>query len=234
MSISSQLNFFPKTFVKETKYPIVAILLFIIVITLNSIQYIKKNNTYLQQLFYIVPNKNKKIAEYSLGNSLLFFYDLIGINGFLDNTPAFSLYFLFTYFCFGLIELNIGHAAAIYFFIILLMFQYFITIFTPPVCEGNIYTLIGMPNSPYCCGSFVLMASLGFILFLLQKNIKNIKVRALVLLIIILIWVGCILYDRYVTFEDSKYTSQKICHSFLHHAINFMLGLFSSYVIGNY
>ena len=46
--LNNIVYFTKRTFVKETSYPIISIILFIIVIILNSIQYSKNDKNYLQ------------------------------------------------------------------------------------------------------------------------------------------------------------------------------------------
>ena len=115
-SLAHKFNMYPllqnivyftnSTFVKKTHYPIISICLFIIAVVLNSIQYHKNNNTYLQDKI-IISNKDYPSGTTNISNTFLYIYDFIGINGFIDNTPAHIFLLIVTYVCLSLIELNI-------------------------------------------------------------------------------------------------------------------------------
>ena len=100
---------FTRTFVKKTIYPIISISLFIITIVLNSIQY-ANNGNYLQNKI-LEPNSTLKsnddtysiITHSNINNILIFIYDLIGINGFINNTQGYIFLFIFIYICVSLI-----------------------------------------------------------------------------------------------------------------------------------
>ena len=112
------------------------------------------------------------------------------------------------------------------------MFQYFINNFGLAICYNNIYGSNNrIYNSPYCCGSFILFASIGFVLYLIQKNINNLYTKFIIWFIIACIWTGCVLYDKYYGYVDDKEGNQKTCRIFFWHAANFLLGLFSGLVL---
>ena len=227
--INNLVHFLLNTFVKSTKLPFISILLFILVITLNSIQY-NNNDTYLQ------TQVRKSISTLpdstSFNNILLYIYDILGINGFILNGMTHILFFILTYICLALIEMNIGHIKVLYFLIVCLMFMFFEGNFSLAICNNNIYGLKnGVSNSPYCCGSFILFASLGFILFIIQKHINDLYIKFIIWFIIACIWAGCVVYEKYYTYVDMKENNQKTCRLFFWHAANFLLGLFSGLVL---
>jgi len=232
--LNNIIYFTKRTFVKETSYPIISILLFILVIILNSIQY-SKNNEYLQNKIKdsISTDKNKL----SLQNSLLYLYDFIGINGFRSNGLSHILFYILTYFCLSLIELNIGHISLLFLLLIGIMFQFTWDGFQEAICVNslNSWTSGSLIYSPYCCGSFVLFMSLGFVLYLIQKNINNWGMRNFALFVILCTWIGCFLYDYYskLAYGDDKDGPQKTCKSFNWHAANFVFGILCAVALGN-
>ena len=222
-----------KTFVKETGYPIISILLFILVIILNNIQYSNNNKNYLKNKIKesISADKNKL----SLQNSLLYLYDFIGINSFIYNSFAQILFYILTYACLLLIELNIGHISLLFLLLIGIMFQFTWDGFQEAICVNslNSWTSGSLIYSPYCCGSFVLFMSLGFVLYLIQKNINNWRMRSYIVFGILCTWIGCFLYDYYSTYKNDKDGPQKTCKSFNWHAANFVFGILCGVVLGN-
>ena len=231
--LNNIVYFTKRTFVKETSYPIISIILFIIVIILNSIQY-SKNDEFLQNKIKesISTDKNKL----SLQNSLLYLYDFIGINGFLKEGLVHILFYILTYVCLSLIELNIGHISLLFLLLIGIMFQLSWGGFQDAICVNSLYSNSrSLLSSPYCCGSFVLFMSLGFVLYLIQKNINNWGMRSLALFVILCTWIGCILYDYYSKFfyGDDKDGPQKTCKSLNWHAANFVFGIFCGVALAN-
>jgi hypothetical protein len=210
-------------FIKETKYPFVAIILFFIALILNIIQYMN-NNQYLQD--YVSPPESKNFIQ----NSLLYYFDVIGINGFIQNTPAHVLFILASYILLCLIECNIGHVGVFFFLLLCLMYQFFIGGYSYTACDSHKYRCNDIINSEYCCGSFILFAALGFCLFVIQRHL-SIKPKLLVWLLIGLIWGGTVLYDYYITYIKLNTAFSKVCHIFLWHATNFLLGILTAYVI---
>ena len=180
--INKIIHFFLNTFAKETKLPFIAIFLFILVVVLSSIQYSKNDKNYLQSK--VMLSISTKPDSVSFQNIILYIYDTIGINGFLYNGITHILFFLLTYICIALIEMNIGHIKVLYFLIVCLMFQYFELPFLKAVCEDNLDVNTAIHLSGYCCGSFILFASLGFVLFIIQKHISSVYKKMLVWFII--------------------------------------------------
>ena len=214
-------TFFNDNFIIKTNKPIISILLFITTIILNSIQY--NNSNYIQ---------NKINSSNTFLNIFLYLFDLIGINGFYYNTIGYLFYFILTYLLVLLIETNIGSRHLCYFLIILIILSNFISTYLNLVCsdESNQYITF---NSIFCCGSFLLWPSLGFILYIIQKNQKNIRLKITILLIISIIWIGNLLYDKYITYSYITNYSEKICKMFNYHALFFLFGLCNGYILAN-
>jgi hypothetical protein len=226
--INTIVHFFLNTFIKSTKLPFISISLFIVVIILNTIQY-NNDNKYLQT--QVEKSISYETGSTSFNNILLYIYDVIGINGFIMNGLPHILFFILTYICLALIELNIGHIAVLLFLIILLMFQFFIGGFSNAICENIKYGSGRLLSSPYCCGSFILFASLGFVLFIIQKHINDLYSKFLIWIIIAGVWFGCILYENYYTYALTEPSESKTCSLFFWHATNFLLGIFSALVL---
>ena len=232
--------FVKNTFVKKTKYPIISIILFIIVIILNSIQYNKNDKNYLQnQIIVHIKTDTDGNIDYSntntnINNTLLYIYDFISINGFLDYTPNFIFFYIITYFCLSLVELNIGHFALLFLLLIDIMFQFFWDQYQAAICSNELSRPNRLWNNPpYCCGSFILFISLGFILYLIQKNIKNIYNRIFSIIILIGIYFLCLpieIYSNYVNLPDGP---EKTCKMFTMHGANYLFGVLCASVLSN-
>ena len=230
--LNSIVYFVNSTFVKKTNLPFISIYLFIVVIILNSIQYYKNDKNFLQN--NIMMNSENDSNKVTLSNALLYVYDVIGINGFLSEGLMHILFFMLTYFCLALIEMNIGHVALLFLLLVDIMFQLTIGGIKSSLCINNISDSDRLPYSPYCCGSFVLYMSLGFVLYLIYKNMNSIFTKGFILFIIVCVWIGCILVDKYINFAEIKKEDSIItCYAFLWHAANFLLGLLSGIVLGN-
>ena len=138
------------------------------------------------------------------------------------------LYFIITYVCLSLIEMNSGHIAVLFFLIICLMFQYFNVNFGNVICYNDKNSYI---FGPYCCGSFIFFAALGFVLFIIQSKIKNLYVRMIIWFIMSLIYGICIIMEKIM--QNLPNNSQGFCKLFVWHAFNFVIGIISGSVIGN-
>jgi hypothetical protein len=218
-------------FVKKTKLPFISISLFIIVIVLNSIQYNNDEN-YLQN--QIKNTTSSAPDSTSPQNVMLYIYDLIGINGFISYGLGIILLFILTYIFLSLVEMNIGHIKLVFFLIVCLMFRYFIGGFSSAICKNNLRNCKDIKDSPYCCGSFIMWASFGFTLFIIQKHTTDFYKKIYAWFIIGCVWAGNILIDNYFSFENMKDGSnQKNCEIFFWHATNFLLGLFCALVFSN-
>ena len=68
----------------------------------------------------------------------------------------------------------------------------------------------------------------------MQNNIKNLKLRLLIILLMCCVGVGLILYDFYIANLVKMNKDTKICHIFTWHLMNYMLGIFSGSVLGNF
>ena len=113
------------------------------------------------------------------------------------------------------------------------MFSFFSGGFKSAICENYLYDAGSVENSPYCCGSFILFATLGFTLFIFQKHISDLYTKMFVWFIIACVWGGCVLYENYLTYGDQKTGNQKNCKIFFHHAFNYIVGIFCALVLSN-
>jgi hypothetical protein len=236
--LNTILYFINKSFIKKTKYPIISIILFIIVIVLNSIQYHTNDKKYLQNKIKLpdITNpktKNKYPANtINKSNTLLYIYEFIGINGFIDNIALHIVFCMLTYFCLSLIEMNIGYISVLFLLFIGVMFTIFWNQFQDAICTNNISSS-SLSNSSYCCGSFVLFMVLGFVLYIIQNNTHNIYLRLLAILIIIITFFIISLYDYYVKYANDPDSPEKTCKSYTLHAANFMFGVVCALVLSN-
>ena len=230
-SLQNIVYFINSTFVKKTHYPIISICLFIIVVILNSFQY-ANNKNYLQDKV-IKSNKDDSSRITNIDNTLLYIYDFIGINGFIGNTPAHIFFFMLTYFCLSLIELNIGHYILLFLLLIDLMFQFFWDMYQDAVCSNTISTTNRLYNAPYCCGSFILFMALGFVLTLILKNIKNIYELIFIIILIICVFFGCVLYEIHITFKLLPDSDEKTCKTYTWHGANYIFGIICALALGN-
>ena len=226
--INHFIHFILNAFMKKSMFPFISIGLFIVVIVLNTIQY-NNNSTYLQDKVKKSVSTDKDSS--SPQNSLLYFYDIIGINGFIKNGLVHILFFILTYTCLGLVEMNIGHINLVFFLIVILMFNFFVEGFQSAICENNLYDSNKLENSPFCCGSFILFATLGFTLFIFQKHISDLYTKMYVWFIISCVWGGCVLYENYYTYGDQKTSKKKTCKLFFWNGFNYILGIFCALVL---
>jgi hypothetical protein len=79
---------------------------------------------------------------------MLFIYDLVGINGFINNGSGHIMFYILTYICLSLIETNIGHTPVLLFLIILLMSSTFQTEYKEAICNNSLTGSGGLINSP--------------------------------------------------------------------------------------
>jgi len=227
--INNFIHFILNAFIRKSIFPFISIGLFILVIILNSIQY--NNSTYLQDK--IENSISKDEDSTSPQNALLYIYQIIGINAFANNGLAYIIFFLLTYICLGLVEMNIGHTKTFFFLVIILMFRYFIGGFYLAVCKNELDGGDNAGNNTYCCGSFILWASIGFTLFIIQTHISNLYKKLCVWFVIACVWGGTILFENYVAFDDEKSSNQKNCKLFFWHAANYVFGIFCALVLSN-
>jgi hypothetical protein len=237
-NIAHNLNMYPllnklsyflsSTFVKKTHYPIISIILFIITVVINSIQY-ANNEDYLQEKI-----RKFKGGEPHISNILLYIYNsLLSINGFVDYTPAYIFVFILTFFAVSLIELNIGHASLLFLlFIVILKNSSWMEI------SGNI-CFNGSRDFNLYDNKYLLVISYGFILYLIQNNIKNIFYRMIVIFIMVCTWIILIVINRYnndkyaKNFVGSIQDEQRTCFSILDHSYIFLFGICCGGFIGN-
>jgi hypothetical protein len=234
--LNTIVYFTKKTFVKKTSYPIVAIILFILVLILDSIQYSSNDKNYLQsKIEESRYNDDKNLKNVYLSNFILYFYDAIGINSFLTNGLLQIFYLIVSYILLALIEMNIGHIPLLFLlFIIILFSTAYMRGIVNSVCE-NKYDISDITSSGYCCGSQILFTSLGFVLYLIQHNIIQMNNYIIMLFIIVLALIGIILFDYYTVFIKNKYMEEdtKLCYSLNWHATLFIFGIVCGVAMGN-
>lgn len=238
-NIKNLSSFIVKSFVNKAQYPIISVILFILVVILNSIQYSENNVNYLQSK--LVPSKySPRTLEYTkyspttdynfFGNSMIFFLDLIGVNGFIINTPAHVILLILTYTLMGLAELNIGHIGIIYFLVVLMMMQYFMNIYSNFVCindeEFNLF------SSQFCCGSFIWVPLLGFFMYVIQRYL-SMKWRITFIFLMLITFGIFVIVDYTVYMKNIENDNSRICKSLLWHACAFVFGIFSAIALSN-
>jgi hypothetical protein len=228
--INHFIHFLLNAFMKKSMFPFISISLYIIVIILNTIQY-NNSSTYLQDKVKNTASTYKDST--SPQNILLYIYDFIGINGFTKNGLAHILYFIVSYICLALVEMNIGHIKLVFFLIVMLMFKFFEGGFQSAICENNLNDNRGLGNSSYCCGSGILWSALGFTLFIFQKHITDLYTKMYVWFIIACVWGGCVLFENYVTYGDEETSNQKNCKIFFLNPTIYILGIFCALVLSN-
>jgi hypothetical protein len=231
-SLTKFIDFMKNTFVKSRKIPIISISLFIIVVILNTIQYVKNDPNFLQNKI-LVSNENYPYGTMNLGNILLFIYDFLSINGFINYTTLYVFIIFIIYMFLSLIEINVGYISLLFLLFIDMIFSAFLGIFNTILCQ-NVSLNIDITKFQMCCGSFMYFMSLGFVLFLIQNNITNKFYRCIVIFIMLCIWAICILCDRYNNFNNMLNTSnQQTCTIFIWHGANFFFGICCGFSIGN-
>ena len=238
--LNTIVYFTKKTFVKKTSYPFIAIILFILVVVLNSIQY--SNNDSNNDKYYLQSkitekryDDNKNLKNVYLSNYILYFYDVIGINAFLYNGLLHIFYLILVYILLALIEMNIGHIPLLFLlFIIILFSTAYMRGIVNSICE-NSYHIDDLTRSPYCCGSQILFTSLGFVLYLIQHNIIQMNNYIIMLFIIVLALIGIILFDYYTEFKNKQYKEEdtKLCYSLNWHASLLIFGILCGVAMGN-
>jgi len=222
--LNSVISIIDKIFIHKTSIPIISITLFILVIILNSIQYSKNNKKYLQNQV-IVSNQLYSNGTVRLENALLFLYDIVGINGFLNNSLLHILYLILTYSLLSLIEMNIGYLALIFLLFITIMFRTFWDEFQDAICKNKISMMYGIESSSYCCGSVILFMSLGFVLIILLKNINTSLYKIIILCIIICIYFVIMIVEKNTIYSHIQNKNIKQCQSYTWHAAMYVFGI---------
>jgi hypothetical protein len=211
---------FTKIFINKTSIPIISIFLFILVIILNSIQYSNNNKKYLQNsvLSYGYGTVN-------LDNAILFIYNFVGINGFLNNSLLHIIYLIITYSLLSLIEMNIGYLSLIFLLFITMVFSTFWDQFTDAICKNNIVSINGVGHGAYCCGSFLLLMSLGFALVILLKNINNPLHKIIILCLMIVLFFAIMVYEKNITYSHIHNNNSKQCLAYTWHGGMYVFGI---------
>ena len=158
---------------------------------------------------------------------------MIGVNGFIHNGFGLQLTnIIITYVCLSIIEIYVGQWKICFFLFSVLMFSNFIPGFILLVCNNNIDSTYSLIQSPYCCGSFITISSIGFVLFIASKitiPVLNFRRKVLYLVAFVAIWSGCVGYDYIITYRFVEIG--RICSSLSFHSLNFLFGLFCAKAI---
>lgn len=208
--------------IKKTSIPIISICLFILVIILNSIQYSQNNKKYLQNK---ATGSKQAYGTVNLGNALLFLYDFVGINGFLNNSLLHIIYLIVTYSLLSIIEMNIGHLSLIFLLFITMIFSTCWDKFTDAICKNNIANVNGIKDGSYCCGSFILLMSLGFVLTILLKKKHNILYKLIILCLMIVLFFAIMIYEKNINYSHIQNQNSKQCLAYTWHASMYVFGI---------
>ena len=226
------LVFITAIFIRKTRIPIISITLFIIAVILNSIQYHNNDKNYLQK-HILISNDKYPSGTVRLKNSILYLYNMIGINGFLNNSIFHILYLILTYFLLALIEMNIGYITLLFLLFINIMFMFFWDSFQDVICANNISRSRTLSESPYCCGSFVLFMALGFVLSTLFLNLPKYDNGFFIICIMIVLFFGIVLFENYITYSNLSSGNVKTCHTYTWHTANYIFGILCANILGN-
>ena len=179
-------------FIRQTNFPIISFLLFFTTLVLNSIQYTNAIN----------------LPSYS---PLWVILDLIGVNGFIINGILLQLFlYVVALINLSLVELWVGSFWIFFFLLMDVLYQIFISILITG-CDGHF--LIRDP--PYCCGSFIMVAALGSVLYIIHQQ-KSIW------MILFFSFVVILSYDYFVQFKNTR---NRECKFILWHGPNYLLGI---------
>jgi hypothetical protein len=222
--LTHQKNIIKSSFIQEISYPYIAIILGCFTIILASIQY-SNNRDYFQKIFSPDNDNDKTYA----GNAMLYYLDFIGINGMIVNTPGYVFYYVATYLLLALIECNIGHIAVLFFLAVLFMYRGSIKGFEHWTCFNDAYNASYIGNESFCCGSYILWASLGFCLYVYQKHI-TLRWRIAWWILMLCVFIGLVINDYYI-YNLNRDEDRRVCGSFFHHALNYVLGIFCAIVL---
>jgi len=218
--------------IKKYSIPFISIILFIIVLTLNAIQYDRKDRMFLQNKILPKMKYNYKIYEEpkpAIQNFLLIFYKVIGINSLIKQSLWYILYILVSWGLMSLIEMNIGHISFIYFIIMIFGISFLIDAINSFICVKGLYNTNLDDSLGACCGSQIMWSALGFVLMLYLLKVTNKYIKLGILLVIIITFISLICSDKYYSFKGEDNST---CDSLTWHVLYFLFGLFSGYVIG--
>jgi hypothetical protein len=213
-------------FIKIKNIPFISIILFILVIILNVIQYNSNNSLYLQT--NLLKNMDPYENTPRLRNSLLIIYEMFGINSLLVNSLWYIIYLFIAWGLMSIIEINIGHISLIYFIIMIFGVSYLINTINTYSCLHGFEQMIITQSVTSCCSSQIMFSALGFFLMLYLLNVQNKYIKIIILLTIIGAYIGLVCYDKYVSFKGYKNTT---CDGLTWHSLYFLFGLFSGYII---
>lgn len=237
--LNTTYNLIKKTFAPKSsrlydKIPYVAIILCILAVVLKTIQKVKNNQNYLQNII-LGTDGNKKTENNPVNALFLYYLDAMGVNSLFDtsknNMVIGIIMILINYPLLMMIEMNIGHAYLAYFILVLILYNPFAILFQKLVCYNSTYANAGLNDSPYCCGSFIFWATIGCALAILLLCANGWKQQICVLGIILLTWCGIIIYEFFGTYADETNDDKRTCKTFYWHGMNFVFGVLSGIVL---
>lgn len=226
-------SFEPKSGRLYDKIPYISIILFIIATILKTIQKMQNNQSYLQNI--ILGTDSNKTQSNPISAACLYYLDAIGVNSFFDtpdNTMILGIIMLLiNYPLLMLIEMNIGHAYLAYFILVLILYHPFAILYQKLVCYNSTYANAGLANSPFCCGSFLLWASVGCALAIMLSCATSWTAKFIVLFVILLTWGIIIIVEYFATYANEPDNDKRTCKSFYWHGMNFAFGVLSGLVM---
>lgn len=227
-------SFAPKSSMLYDKIPYVAIILFILAVVLKTIQKVQNNQNYLQNMI-LGTGTIQKTQNNPVSALFLYYLDAMGVNSFFD-TPANSfalgiIMLLINYPLLMMIEMNIGHAYLAYFILVLILYNPFAILYKTLVCYNSTNADTSLVNAPYCCGSFILYATIGCALAILLSCANGWILKSIILFIILLTWGGIIIYEYFGTYANETDNDKRTCKSFYWHGMNFAFGVLSGIVM---
>jgi hypothetical protein len=213
--------------IKKYSIPFVSIILFIIVLILDIVQYTKKDKKYLQNK--ILKNMRGKNPVPNIQNTLLIFYQMVGINSLIVQSLWYIIYVFVSWGLMSLIEMHVGHISLIYFFLMIFGMTYLINTINTYTCLNGLNDTVLELSFGSCCGSQIMWSALGFVLMLYLLNVKNAHIKIALVIVAIGIYIGLVCYDKYYAFKGMENTT---CNGLTWHCLYFLFGLFSGFVIG--
>lgn len=156
-------------------------------------------------------------------NALLYPLLLIGVDTLKDDILNGILGPLLIFFLMAIIETNIGIKKTLFFLFVDTLFTANAGGFKNAFCEDYLETTNAIYNGAYCCGSFLVFASLALAIMQFRETWPKLAYTTLSL-----IWLMAFLNDYLGMFIDKP---NRVCESFSWHAMNFLLGVLYGFVI---
>lgn len=203
------------------KWPIITLGVLAFTMTVNIVQYRDGAGTvqhaFRQQPWVAFLYPMKMLGVDTLRNDL--------VNGLLSTMISFV--------CLGTVEMAfLTHGKVFFFLLVNTMFSIGQWSFLTSFCRGELYSTIDLLMDSYCCGSFLVMGSLGLVLMCVRTRVSSFAPlgptfnwpRQILSAVIVLMWLLAILNDYYYHFQDDP-GSTRTCESFTWHAMSFLFGV---------